>query len=288
MSSKLHERKMHMALQNLNPNQCENCFHEFNSKSSLWRHKKNCKPENHSINTSANESENNTTTTNDVVIEALIKKSDELLNLVASQQTMIMSQNQQMATIFNTLATNGISNNTNHSHNTNHMNSHNQTFNINYFLNERCKDAVDICDFIQDLDYSQESMKKNAHLSYPERITKQIREGLGNYKTEDRPIHCSDEKRKKLYIKHNGEWVTEYKFNNVVSKIDRNNNDAFRQWVIENPNCQLLDTPEYDQYMKIYMGSIGPTSDEQEDKYSKKIIGGIINQILIDKEHYTT
>ena len=61
MSSKLHEKKMHIALHNLKPNQCENCFHEFNSKSSLWRHKKQCKPEDNPGNTPINESENNKT-----------------------------------------------------------------------------------------------------------------------------------------------------------------------------------------------------------------------------------
>ena len=295
MASQLHENKKFMALQNLKPNQCPTCLHEYKSRASLWKHKKNCKPEDHPSNTPANESENNKTTANDDVINVLVKKSDELLNLVACQQTMFMSQQQQIITIVNTLATNGISNNTNNSHNTNltntnnsHNTTNNQTFNINYFLNEKCKNAVDIHDFIQNLDYSQESLKKNAHLTYPARITKQIREGLGNYNVEDRPIHCSDEKRKKIYIKHNGEWVTEYKFNDVVSKIGENNTGTFRQWAIENPNFRHLDTPEYEQYMNIYPGNIGPTSDEQEEKYSKKIIGGIIDEILIDKEKYAT
>jgi len=205
-------------------------------------------------------------------------------------QTCMIQQTTEVKNMVETVAKNiGGTNNTNNSHNTNntnHTNSHNQTFNINYFLNERCKNAVDIHDFIQNLDYSQESLKKNAHLSYPERITKQIRDGLGNYNVEDRPIHCSDAKRQKIYIKHNGEWVTEYKFNDVVSKIGENNTGTFRQWAIENPNFRHLDTPEYEQYMKIYPGNIGPTSDQQEEKYTKKILGGFIDEILIDKEKY--
>jgi hypothetical protein len=286
IASKAHEYKKNVAEKGIKPNQCICCLREFNSKTSLWRHKNHCKPEDHPVNIAINESENNKTTANDAVIDVLVKQNDELRNMFVSQQNLVLTQTQQMATIVNTLVTNGISSNTNNSHNNNHTNSHNQTFNINYFLNEKCKNAVDIHDFIQNLDYSQESLKKNAHLSYPERITKQIRDGLGNYNVEDRPIHCSDAKRQKIYIKHNGEWVTEYKFNDVVSKIGENNTGTFRQWAIENPNFRHLDTPEYEQYMKIYPGNIGPTSDQQEEKYTKKILGGFIDEILIDKEKY--
>jgi hypothetical protein len=287
MASKAHEYKKNVAEKGVKSNQCICCRREFNSKTSLWRHKNQCKPEDHPINTTANESESNKTTANDDVINVLVKQNDEWRN-------MFMAQHQQMATIVNTLVTNGISNNTNNLTNTNnsHNTTNNQTFNINYFLNEQCKNAVDIHDFIQDLDYSQESLKKNAHLSYPERITKQIREGLGNYNVEDRPIHCSDEKRKKLYIKKDGKWITDDELKKIlqqlIAKIGENNMDVFRHWAIENPDCLILDTPEYGQYMKIYLGNIGPTSDEQEEKYSKKIIGGIIDEILIDKEKYAT
>jgi len=305
MSSTKHETMMNAKQKKLQPNQCALCLRQYSCKSALSKHKHKCKggtANNKNNETSDDDADdisdsdvNNKTNANNDVIDVLLKKNDELLNFVVSQQTMFMSQQQQITTIVKTLATNGISNNTNNSHNnnlTNTNNSHNttnnQTFNINYFLNEHCKNAVDIHDFIQNLDYSQESLKKNAHLTYPARITKQIREGLGNYNVEDRPIHCSDEKRKKIYIKHNGEWVTEYKFNDVVSKIGENNTGTFRQWAIENPNFRHLDTPEYEQYMKIYPGSIGPTSDEQEERYSKRIIGGIIDEILIDKEKYAT
>ena len=297
MSSGKHETMMNAKQKNLQPNQCAQCLRQYSCKSALSKHKHKCKGG--IVNVDNNEtsdddaedisdSDVNSAGANDEVIDVLLKKNDVLTKKNDELLNLVVSQHQQMATIVNTLVTNGISNNTNNSHNTNHMNSHNKTFNINYFLNEKCKNAVDIHDFIQDLDYSQESLKKNAHLSYPERITKQIREGLGNYNVEDRPRHCSDAKRQKIYIKHNGEWVTEYKFNNVVSKIDGNNTGTFRQWAIENPNFRHLDTPEYEQYMKIYPGSIGPTSDEQEERYSKRIIGGIIDEILIDKEKYAT
>jgi hypothetical protein len=282
MLSKTHEYKKTLAEKGIKDNQCIHCCREFNSKTSLWRHKQQCGPEDPPIHKFAydSEEEEDETANKDEVIDSLQKQNDKL-------QNFLMSMTQNMSTICNTLVTNGVSNN--QSHNNHSLNTtNNQTFNINYFLNERCKDAIDICDFIQGLDYSQEGLKKNAHLSYPERITKQIREGLGNYKVEDRPIHCSDAKRQKLYIKHNGEWVTEYRFNNVVSKIGENNTDTFREWVRENPNCQLLDTCEYEQYMKMYLGNLGPASDEQEEKYSKKIIGGIIDEIRIDKEKYAT
>ena len=297
------------------PTQCSYCKRVYSSKKNLWRHKQTCKEANvdksddDTPNSDSEDIDKNTlievitslrkevdelkksksnaeTTPRDDLIIEILKSNKEMQNCM---QTCMIQQTTDVKNMVETVAKNiGGTNNTNNSHNNNHTNSHNQTFNINYFLNEKCKNAVDIHDFIQNLDYSQESLKKNAHLSYPERITKQIRDGLGNYNVEDRPIHCSDAKRQKIYIKHNGEWVTEYKFNDVVSKIGENNTGTFRQWAIENPNFRHLDTPEYEQYMKIYPGNIGPASDQQEEKYTKKILGGFIDEILIDKEHFAT
>jgi hypothetical protein len=128
MASKAHEYKKIVAEKGIKSNQCENCFHEFNSKSSLWRHKKNCKPQDHPSNTPVNESENNKTDTNDAAINVLVKQNDYISVLTKKNDELlklIMTQNQQIVTLVNTLVTRGLFNNANNSHNANHANSHN-------------------------------------------------------------------------------------------------------------------------------------------------------------------
>jgi hypothetical protein len=290
MSSKLHEKKMHMVLHNLNPNQCPNCLHEFNSKSSLWRHKKNCKPQDHSINTSANESENSKTTANDAVIDVLVKQNDELRNMFVSQQNLVLTQTQQMATIVNTLVTNGISNNnltnTNNSHNT----TNNQTFNINYFLNEHCKNAMNIDEFAKMLNCNAKDIEENRQLSFTEHITKHLMDGIEKCTVETRPIHCSDAKREKMHVKTSEGWVSgkesEVIIRRIVALIDKMIWDAAREWAIANPSCMNLDTVAFNKYIEIKQSIIGPASDAQEDKFMKKVMKALAEVTIIDKEHF--
>jgi len=323
MSSKLHEKKMHMVLHNLNPNQCENCFHEFNSKSSLWRHKKNCKPQDHSINTSANESENSKTTenesenskttanesknsktiVNDDVINVLVKQNDEWRNMfmaqqtmLASQQNLVLTQTQQMATIVNTLVTNGISNNnltntntkTNNSHNT----TNNQTFNINYFLNEHCKNAMNIDEFAKMLNCNAKDIEENRQLSFTEHVTKHLMDGIEKCTVETRPIHCSDAKREKMHVKTSEGWVSgkesEVIIRRIVALIDKMIWDAAREWAIANPSCMNLDTVAFNKYIEIKQSIIGPASDAQEDKFMKKVMKALAEVTIIDKEHFSS
>ena len=292
MASQLHENKKFMALQSLKPNQCPTCLHEYKSRASLWKHKKNCKPQDHPINTTANESESNKTTANDDVINVLKKQNDEfkkqndeLINLFATHQ-------QQMATIVNTLVTNGISNNnltnTNNSHNT----TNNQTFNINYFLNEHCKNAMNIDEFAKMLNCNAKDIEENRQLSFTEHVTKHLMDGIEKCTVETRPIHCSDAKREKMHVKTSEGWVSgkesEIIIRRIVALIDKMIWDAAREWAIANPSCMNLDTVAFNKYIEIKQSIIGPSTDAQEDKFMKKVMKALAEVTIIDKEHFSS
>jgi hypothetical protein len=198
------------------------------------------------------------------------------------KQTMdlqkIMIENQNMTN----------SHNTSHSHN-NTVNN-NQTFNLQFFLNEHCKDAIDIKEFVNTLNYSTENLEKNMKLGYTKGISKMFTDGISILPAEKRPMHCSDEKREKLYIRHNGTWISgndsKERLTQVIADIANNNYKTFQTWALENPECRILDTPAYQKYMTIYQGVIGSRSDEEEIKDVKKILSNIMDQIVIDKEKY--
>ena len=299
IASKAHEYKKNVAEKGIKSNQCICCLREFNSKTSLWRHKNHCKPEDHPVNSGVNESENNKTTANDAVIDVLVKQNDELRNMFVSQQNLVVSQHQQMATIVNTLVTNGISNNTNNSHNTNltntnnsHNTTNNQTFNINYFLNEHCKNAMNIDEFAKMLNCNAKDIEENRQLSFTEHVTKHLMDGIEKCTVETRPIHCSDAKREKMHVKTSEGWVSgkesEIIIRRIVALIDKMIWDAAREWAIANPSCMNLDTVAFNKYIEIKQSIIGPSTDAQEDKFMKKVMKALAEVTIIDKEHFSS
>ena len=210
--------------------------------------------------------------TPELVIE-LLKQNKEL-------QSMLLDQHRNSAM--------SQSNNANSFNNT--ENSHNKTFNIQFFLNEHCKNAIDITEFVRTLDYTTESLASNMRLGYTGGISKMLTDKIKATPVEERPIHCCDEKREKLYIKNNGEWITGNDskdiLQSVIADIANQNYNTFRRWVSENPTCTILDTPAYEKFTMIYKGVIGATTDEEEIKHVKKILSNIIDEIKIEKEKY--
>ena len=270
MSSKRHEMNINRSKLQITRNQCEICKKEYPYQSSLWKHKKKCKK-----NEENEENETSVSLLNEEKVSELIKSNME---------------NQFVNLIEKILSNTNSSINTSNSNNTVASNNNNKTFNMNFFLNEHCKNAIDIGEFIQKLDYSKENMLENRSMNYYERISNQFKEGFENCKVENRPIHCSDSKRNKMYIKDNGEWISgkdsEKRMKEIVFDMGRANMDTFRNWVIDNPSCLSLDTPCYELYMCILRNILGPTSDKEEEKFVNKVISSLAEETMIDKEKY--
>jgi len=290
ITSKSHQVKKEMILKNLKQNQCNQCLCEFKSQTTLWRHKKKCK-----VDIIQSEKLNiepaNTWITPEVLVNMMKLQTDILTQ---NQQQQQENMQQFMTSVVETI---NHSTNVAHSHNnnTNTTNSHNntvnnKTFNMNFFLNEQCKNAMDINDFIKTLNYTQNNLLENPHLSYTDRISNQIKDGIRNSSVEERPIHCSDIKRSKLHIKENGEWLSgddsKKKLQEIIAKIGYANWDAFREWVNENPMCSVLDSKDYEKFMCIYQNVLGPISDAHEERNMKKVLQTIVETTAIDKDKY--
>ena len=292
MSSKKHNNNVMMHNNKLNPNQCKFCKKILSSQSSLWRHKQTCNAtiDLHEDDDDDNENECSPDTHTQTQQEqtpppGAFAITPELLLEVLKQnkelQNVLIEQNRNASAI-NT----NIIGNTNNSHNS----TVNKTFNIQFFLNEHCKNAIDIQQFVRMLDYSTANLEKNMKLGYTGGITKMITDGIQILPVEERPLHCSDEKREKIYIRDNGTWISgnesKERLLQVIADIANNNYNTFRRWVAENPTCQTLDTPAYQKFVTIYNGVIGSRSDEEEAKHVKKILSNIIDEITIEKEKY--
>jgi len=173
-----------------------NCGKEYTSRSGLWKHKQKC-----SILHNTNEN----TDENPSIID-LITQNKELMNLLITknhQTDELIQQNKEMQKTMLEIVPKIGNNNT-----TNTTNNNNQ-FNLQVFLNEDCKDALNFSDFIKQIQVSFEDIENQAECGYVKGISKLFIESLKGLGTHKRPIHCTDKKRKTLYIKENNEWDKE-------------------------------------------------------------------------------
>jgi hypothetical protein len=158
------------------------------------------------------------------------------------------------------------------------INSHNKTFNLNVFLNETCKDAMNITDFVDSIKLQLEDLIKVGEIGYVEGISNIITKNLNALDVTQRPIHCTDKKREVLYIKDEDKWEKEdnekKKIRKVIKKIASKNQRLIPQYKEVHPDYGKYSSKTSDQYNKIIvesMGGSGDNDDEKEDKIIKNI-----------------
>ena len=177
--------------------------------------------------------------------------------------------------------------NTNNNNTTNSNNNNNQ-FNLNFFLNETCKDAMNIDDFVNSLKVTMEDFETTGKIGYVEGITRIILNGLKQVDTTKRPIHCTDLKRETVYIKNQDSWEKENqekcKLKRAVNRVARMNLSQLPKWQKENPASEILDTKEHGQYMKYSMAALGGMGDKEEDMYLDKIMKNVMKEVTVSKE----
>ena len=203
------------------------CGKEFKTNAGLWKHKNKCISEPDEIKRETN-------------------KND--FNFDKDLMLMLINQNKELLEIVK----NGT---TNHSHNT--TNSHNKAFNLNFFLNETCKNAMNITDFVDSIKLQLSDLMNIGELGYVEGISNIIVKNLNNLDETERPIHCTDKKRETFYVKDEGQWEKEDEDKNKIKKIIK---------TIEDKNIRLL--PQFREKYPDYNNSSSKTSD----KYDKIVV----------------
>ena len=230
--------------------ECE-CGKKYKHSSTLYAHKKNC----HLFNTS--DSKNSSELTDKEIIKALLK----------------IVQNGTHATT------------NNNSHNT--INNDNKTFNLNFFLNETCKDAMNISDFVSSIKVSLTDLETTGRQGYIEVISNIILKNLNKVEQNLRPIHCSDVKREVFYIKDNNEWLKENQEKPILTKaikvIANENIKQIKHWCEKYPDCTDSDSKKNNLYLKIVSNSMNGSTQEEGNKNIDKIISNVAKEVTIDK-----
>jgi len=281
--SKNHSNKV----TNENPNICI-CGKSFKHISSLSRHRQTCKRtsliEPSVIEPSVIEpSVIEPSFIDPSVIEPSMIEPSLVMELVKTNiefRKMCMAQSQQISSILDDVSNGRLANN---SHNTNNINNR---FNINIFLNEHCKDAMNIEDFVDSIDFTLDDLEETGKHGYIKGLTRIITNKLKSMDLFTRPLHCTDVKRETLYIKEENNWKKDDEqhtmLRNVIADVAAKNEGMIEEWKESNPLCKIAGTKETDQMMDIYYNTITGTNEEAE-KFNKKIIKNVLKDVMITK-----
>ena len=236
--------------------QCDKCSKTFNDRAGLWRH---CKKHNE---------EGNNDDLKTMFLE-MVKQNADFKQIMLEQNTKLIE-----------IASN-TGNNTNINYNTT-----NNKFNLHIFLNETCKDAMNIQEFIDYVKVQHSDFENFGKYGYVEALTRIFLRNLMELEVQRRPIHCSDSKREVLYVKDNDVWVSDVSRGKLIRAIKYIANKNVKQipgWMDKNPDSKNTQTKLHDKYMRMLCFSMGAKTEEEDQEYHKKIIRNVAKEVCIDK-----
>ena len=252
-----HVKATNGLLQNTKEYSCEKCDIKFKHHSSYFRHRKACLKKQNAL-------------------------KDDLYNNISDKELimMLLKQNSELLE----LVKNG-TNNTNISHSNNHSN--NKTFNLQFFLNETCKNAMNIMDFVDSIKLQLSDLETVGKVGYVEGITNIINENLKALDVTQRPVHCTDKKREVLYVKDEDKWEKENesktKIRKAIKYIAHKNSKLIPVFRELHPDCGKSISKYSDQFNKIVIEAMGGAGDNDIEK-EDKIIANISKNVTINKD----
>ena len=272
---------------------CKKCNKEYKARNSLWYHENKC--------TLVTETQYNG------IIDRLLndnqrisKDNIELRNLIVDQ-TKITSETinktiesimiQNCENMSKTIETIMAQTNENMSKviecckptNTTIVNNNNQKFNINIFLNDQCKDAINFSDFIKNIEISHEDLENNARLGFVSGISKIFLDNLKQLGVNERPFHCTDTKRETMYIKDEDKWTKEpddSKLQKAIQTVSYKSIGKLQEWKKENPEYQDVNSEFSEKCLDIHKHTI---AGSDRDVYYPKVIHVLAKETMVDK-----
>ena len=244
---------------------CE-CGKIYTDRSGLWRHKKKC-------------NNSNDADMKNLVLE-VVKSNTELQKQNNEFKELLIEQNK---TIIDAIKYNSITNN-------NHINSHNKTFNLQVFLNEDCKDAMNITDFVNSINLQLSDLEHVGEVGYVEGISNIIIKNLKALDVTKRPVHCTDPKRETIYIKDGGVWEKDEddnkKLRKMIKSVAFRNSKNTRLFKEKHPDCNNGNSKYSDLYNKIVIEAMGGGSKCNDFDSENKIMRKIAKVMTIDKSTF--
>jgi hypothetical protein len=199
-------------------------------------------------------------------------------------EMMKASQMTTATTATTATTTTGVMPNIHGDSNTTNVNSNNNTFNMNMFLNEKCKDAMNMKDFVNSIQLNMTDLENVGRLGYVEGMSNIFIDNLQKTDIYKRPVHCSDVKRETLYVKENDQWEREepdhQKMTNAILAVEHKNVILVNEWAKANPRCMNSNTRENETYFRLSK----VVTDGEKDGNIDKVIRKVAKKVAIDKE----
>ena len=291
---------------------CDKCGHKYHSKSGLWKHRKTCDGKSEqaaSAPPAVAAPVAPAVATNDLDLKSMmiemLKHNQEFQNkvieMMCSQQTIAVNAAVNAAaaasaaataaataaaataaTAASTAATAATANYTNSNNYNGTTNSHNNTFNLQLFLNDQCKDAMNINEFANTIHLKVSDLDEFGRVGYVEGMSKLFIDTLRETDVFKRPIHCSDARRETLYVKHADKWEREgpenTKITNAVRVVEHKNIVLVNEWAKQNPRCEDSSTAENTQYINMSRAVL-----DGDDRNIAKVIKKVAKEVVIEK-----
>ena len=204
------------------------------------------------------------------IVLDVVKENKELSELMKEQNKQILDLAGKIGPITN-----------------NHTTTTNNHFNLQFFLNEQCKDALNLMEFVNTIQLQLSDLDMMGKLGYTEGISKIFIRGLKELDVFKRPIHCSDLKRETMYVKDKDSWEKEnsenIKLKQAIKYIEHQNIKQLPSWIKEHPAAEDTETKTHMDYIHIVHESMGGSSVEPQEKKHSKIIKNIAKEVVIDK-----
>jgi hypothetical protein len=262
---------------------CLNCNKIYTSKNGLWKHNNNklkkCTEKKGSIVEPIVEPIVELQTNDNNLIMTLIKEHNDFKNIILEVVKQNQDLHKQMIDVCKNIQPSNIITNSNNK-------IINKTFNLQLFLNEECKDAMNIKDFMNSFQLQIKDLENVGKLGYVDGITDIIVQKLNELDIKQRPMHCSDSKRETIYIKDEGIWEKEGPANNKVKKVvghvSKHNLNLLNSWKDLHPCCLNSNSPHNEHYLHLIKESLG--GPEDMDLTESKIVKKISKEIIIDKK----
>ena len=260
-----------------NMHTCEVCSKQYKSRMGLWGHKKKCISQTKSELTADTKQTKNSmlshTNDNSAMME-LLKQNQEFKELLIEQQ----QENQELQKQLLEAVKEGkhITNNTQHN-----------KFNLNFFLNEQCKDAINMSEFLENMTLDLEDLTETGRLGYVNGISRILVNKLREMDTYKRPLHCTDLKRETLYIRDNDVWEKEensnLKLKELVDRVANKNCKTMKQWTEIHPHYSEMDTPDNQEFMKLSDTILGGFGEQESKQFRDRIIRSVIKEVVVNK-----
>ena len=154
-------------------------------------------------------------------------------------------------------------------------------------MNEQCKDAMNISEFLENMTLDLEDLTETGRLGYVNGISRILVNKLRELDTYKRPLHCTDLKRETLYIRDNDVWEKEEnskeKLRELVDKVANKNCKTMQQWTQIHPDYTEMDTPENQEFMKLSDAILGGFGEQESKQFRDRIIRSVIKEVVINK-----